>query len=754
MPADGSAAPGLLLRDVTSPRPGRPELPAGTIARTRLLRRLQALADVQVVGVCAPAGYGKTTLLTQFAAEDPRPCAWLSLTPAHDDPVSLLTDVTRALDGTEDVDGDVLDALRGGPAAVIPIALPRLGRALSARAKPFVLVLDDAQHLASARSVDVLRLLIDQLPPGSQLLLGSRAEPAFPTSRLRVDRRLALLTVQDLEMTPAEGTELLRAAGVELGREEAEVVVRQTEGWAAALYLASLALRDDDGTGETLLTGHDRPLTDYFREEVLAQAEPAQVAFLTRTSMLRVLTAPLCDAVLERKDSAAMLQTLADANLFVLPLDAEQGSYRVHQLFAENLAEELHRSEPALEAGLHRRASDWYAVADDTEPAIWHARQSGDLARAADLMWFATPWLVGNGMVATYLRWAAWFEPEQVVANPAVGIGAAWCSVESGHASEAGDWLALAAAAPGDTVLVDGSPLEAQIALVRSALSLDGMAQSLRYAERARGLLPPEQPWRCLAQFFAGCGHHLMGERELAVAELDEAERRSSVVFPSVHVIALAQQAIMATEDERWEKAGGLVERIRRQQRAHGLEDYTSGAHVAAVIALVEAQRGEASLARASARRAATTLATHRQVAPWTAAMARLMLARVHLALGDAVAARTVLAEAQADLHRVPDATLLQEQAQATDAQISAVGIAVPGGPSSLTSAEVRVLQYLPTHMSVREIGDQLFISRHTVKSHCMAIYRKLDTSGRSEAVERARTLGILEFTRAQQQQT
>jgi len=745
-PVESEPAAGAIGSDQgLDPRLSAPAVRPDTIDRPRLLERLREVSDVPVVVVCAPAGYGKTTLLAQWAAQDPRPCAWLSLGPADDDAVTLLTDVAAALDRVETVGSEVFDALRAGSAAVVPLALPRLSRVLGTRATPFVLVLDDAHHVASPAAADTLRLLIDHLPPGSQLVLGSRAEPAFPMARLRVDRRLELIEASALEMTPSEGTALLRAAGIDLDRQESEAVVRQTEGWAAALYLASLALRVHPDGAAPPFSGRERSMADYFREEVLVHASPHQVAFLTRTSLLGRLTAPLCDAVLQRSDSATMLRELADANLFVAPLDRHGEWYRVHPLFADSLGEELRRGEPDAPPLLHRRASDWYAEQGNLELAVWHAVQAGAVERAADLMWLATPSLVSGGLAGTYMRWLEWFDRDQIRDNPVLAVSAAWCELEFGAGDRGRDWLAIAANAPAGMVLVDGCPIEAQVQLARAGLHQDGMRAVGRYGDRARALMPDDHPWRCLASLFTGVTAHLTGDAEAAWRDLGESERRSSAFAPSVHVLALGQMAVLAADEGAWDKATSLIGRARTHQRTYGLEDYASGAHVAAAAALIAAHGGNQPVARASARRTASILATHQRFTPWAACLSRILLARAQLLLGDAAAARTLLPEAERELASVPDAVVLRTALDDLRGQVEAAGIAIPGGASSLTTAEVRVLQYLPTHMSFREVGERLFISRNTVKTHALSVYRKLGVSSRSEAVERAEALGVIE---------
>jgi LuxR family maltose regulon positive regulatory protein len=722
-----------------------PRLRSGAVARPRLLEQLHGLREVPVVLVVAPAGYGKTTLLTQYVAQDPRPCAWLSLEPAHDDPIALLTHVAYALGQVDDVGDDLFAALRAGPSAVVPVALPRLGRLFAGLTEPIVLVLDDAQYVTTQRAGDAIRALIDHLPDGSQLLLGSRSEPSWPHARLRAGGRMAVVDGPALQMTAQEGADLLRAAGVELGPEEASAVVRRTEGWAAALYLASLALREQPDREGVEFDGRDRSLVDYFREEVLISADDEQIAFLTRTAVLSRLTAPLCDAVLGRTDSAAMLERLAEANLFVTPLDRRGEWYRVHALFADSLLAELRRAEPELEQTLHRRAGAWHRTDGQLEQAVWHALQAGDVGAAADLVWLVTPVLQTQGQSGTLVRWLDWFTREQRARHPGLALTGMWVNMPLGQGDRFREWLAVAGSAPPDTVLVDGVPLEAHLAVARSAMCDDGARQMARDAARARAVMPERTVWFGLACYTAGTAQHAMGDLAAARADLEEADRQCSASAPTVQSLVLAQCALVAVDEERWADALLCMDRARARQREAGIEDYATQAIVFAADALVRAHEGDAEEARASARRSTALMALQHHFSVWGNVEARARLARAQLLLGDPVAARAVLPDAERDIARIPDAPRLRETLAAVRRMADDAGVTVPGGPSSLTTAEVRVLQYLPTHLSFREIGEHLFISRNTVKTHALSVYRKLDVSSRSEAVDRARAIGVLE---------
>src|SRR3954469_10152068 len=336
------------------PPPRRP----GTVQRTALLNRLRVVPGPPVVVVNAPPGYGKTTLLADWARRDERAFAWLSVDATDDDPHSLLGSLAAALDHVDACDPSVADAAvaRRFDAHA---KLARISRGLSARNAPIVLVLDDVHRIAGPRSLDVLSKLVTALPAGTQLVpsgraapplppaphlgLWGRAEPPLPLARLRAEGLLTEIGVAELRLAPREVSALLRAAGLELADDDVRGLEESTEGWPAGLYLAALALRSRD-VDTPRVGGADRFLTDYFRLEALADLPAVDVEFLLRASVLEEMSGPVCDAVLERSGSAHALESLERSNLFVIPLDRERRAYRFHRLFREMLEAELARS--------------------------------------------------------------------------------------------------------------------------------------------------------------------------------------------------------------------------------------------------------------------------------------------------------------------------------------------------------------------------------------------------------------------------
>ena len=350
----------------------------GAVRWSPLIRRL-VRADEPVIVVQAPAGYGKTTLLRQWAERDPRPFAWVSLDPGDADPVTLLTYVAAALDRSEPVDGSVFDALRAPGRSIWASAVPRVGAALASRDEPVVIVLDDLHRVDGRASLDVIDLLAAHVPPGSSLVLASRTEPALALARGRAEGRLLEIAADDLRFDEAAAARLLRRAGLELADADVAELTRITEGWPAGVYLAALSIRSGALPADALrVTGADRFLGDYFRDELLSRLSEDEAEFLAATSVLGRMCGPLCDAVCAREGSAMMLESLERSNLFLVPLDHERKWYRYHHLFRDLLRAELARRRPRRIRALNRRASVWCADNGELEEAIRYAREAGD----------------------------------------------------------------------------------------------------------------------------------------------------------------------------------------------------------------------------------------------------------------------------------------------------------------------------------------------------------------------------------------
>jgi LuxR family transcriptional regulator, maltose regulon positive regulatory protein len=411
-----------------------PALRLGTVSRTALVNRLRVEHSAPVVTVVAPAGYGKTTLVAQWAARDERPFAWVSLDERDNEPIVLLRHVAAALHRIEPLEHAVLDALLVPGDSIWTAAVPRLTAALAAVPEPFVFALDGTQVLRPGESADVVAVLVDHVPSGSRLVLSGRVAPPVPIGRLRAAGRLFELGTDELALTGREAQLLLRGAGREPAMAELGELVRRTEGWAAGLYLATLAAQ----TGAPAVGGDDRYFADYFRSEYLSGLTAERLAFLRRASVLKTMSGPLCDGVLDRTGSALELASLRASNLFLVPLDRRGESYRYHHLFHDLLRRELEEQEPELVSVLNRRAADWFEAHGDPESALGHAEASGDTDRAARLLSEAALPAYFHGRAAALERWLDRFDDEKRLERyPGVAVNGACVHALRGRASGA-----------------------------------------------------------------------------------------------------------------------------------------------------------------------------------------------------------------------------------------------------------------------------------------------------------------------------
>lgn len=367
----------------------------GRVTRPRLSERLDRGVRSKLVLVSAPAGFGKTTLLTEWLAGrspngDGGSAAWLSLDPGDNDPAHFWTYVIAGLRSlAPSMGATALDLLQDPQALPVQAVLTTLLNDLGAVDDDVVLVLDDYHVIESREVHEAMAFLLDHLPPQLHLVIASRADPPLPLARLRARGELVEVRAADLRFTAEEAASYLNGAmGLQLTATEVATLEGRTEGWIAALQLAALSMqgRDDAADFITGFAGDDRYVVDYLVEEVV-QRQPQEVQeFLLQTSILSRLTGSLCDAVADASGSRAMLQTLERGNLFLVPLDDQRRWYRYHHLFADVLHARLLDERPDLVPDLHRRASAWYA--DNAEPAeaIRHAMAGGDVQRAADLV--------------------------------------------------------------------------------------------------------------------------------------------------------------------------------------------------------------------------------------------------------------------------------------------------------------------------------------------------------------------------------
>jgi LuxR family maltose regulon positive regulatory protein len=724
-----------------------PALRSGTVSRTALVNRLKA-ADASVVAVTAPAGYGKTTLLAQWTVRDARPFAWVSIDERDKDPVLVLRYLASALDAIAPLDPGVFDALAEPEASVWTSAIPRLGAALSACPTPLVIVLDDAHLLRSRRSLEAVLAVADHLPQASMLVLAGRSTPRLPMAALRAAGRLFELGTGDLALSSREGQLLLYAAGVDLPLGEATELTRRCEGWAAALYLAALAV-EETGAAEAPFGGGDRHIADYIRSEYLTRLRPGDLRFLTRTAVLDRMSGPLCDAVLQGTGSGRTLQRLEGTNLFLVPLDRERHWYRYHQLFRDLLRRELEEREPALAPELHRRAADWFEAEGDLELALEHADAAGDTARAARLLTAIALPLYFAGRLTTIEGWLARFDdPTLLRRYPGVALQGSWVYALRGRPAEAKRWLELAESGTFRGRLPDGSSsLQAWIAVVRAAMCGDGVYQMIVDAESALSLLPRDSQMRPSALVTLGVAYMLLDQAERADGILATAASEAARLGATdTQVVAISERSVIASNRGAVEDAESFALEAQALLAEHHLATYPTSALALASSARVALRHGRWDDARARLSEAEELRPLLRRSGfPWLSVQTRLELARAYLALRDTRSVRALLAEIRETLRERPHVGVLADEVASLEREVTRLPVAGEPAAAGLTAAELRLLPYLATHLSFREIGQQLYVSRNTVKTQAISVYRKLGVSSRSDAIERATDLGLVE---------
>jgi LuxR family maltose regulon positive regulatory protein len=492
-----------------------PRLRRGLVARPRLIERIRRGAESKLTLISAPAGFGKTTLLTEWlasASAGERPAAWLSLDPSDDQPTSFWTYLIAALQTVvPGVGASSLSSLQGQQPPPIETVLATLLNELGAVAHDIVLVLDDYHEVDGPEVQGGMAFLLEHLPPQIHLVITTRADPALPLARLRARGELAEIRAADLRFTPGEAAAYLNEAmGLGLAAGDVAALEGRTEGWIAALQLAALSIqgREDVAGFIAGFAGDDRYIVDYLVEEVL-QRQPEEIRnFLLDTSILDRLTGPLCDAVTGQRGGKATLEALDLGNLFLVPLDDRRRWYRYHQLFADVLRARLLDEQPEQVPDLHRRASEWYERNGDRSEAIRHAMAGEAFDRAADLVELAIPATSRARQEATLRHWLEALPDELIRVRPVLSNAYAGSLLVRGEIEgvetrlrDAERWLDATAEAPAGPegrstamVVVDEAAfrrLPGSIAVHRAgqALIVGDVAGTAAHARRALDLV-------------------------------------------------------------------------------------------------------------------------------------------------------------------------------------------------------------------------------------------------------------------------
>ncbi len=719
---------------VPQPRPG-------SVSRTGLVKAARS-GGYRIVAITAPAGYGKSALLAEWAREENRRVAWVSLDRFDDDPAALLASLAaaycRAGLGSAGLVADV-----AGRGVSWRGAAQRLAAEIRASAVPFVFMLDDLHEVQSHACHDVLGVVISAIPAGSQLAAASRDEqPHLP--RFRVSGDALELGAGDLALDAAAAGQIFEHEQVSVTPELAAEVTERAEGWPAGLYLAALVAKQSHGQARAV-TGDDRYVADYLYHEAFIRQPKTIQRFLRRTAVLEQLSGPLCEAVLGSSAAAVQLRRLEAHSLFLAPLDSQRQWYRYHTLYREFLLGELRRTEPGLIMTLHQRAADWYESHGYPEQALEQLLlMDDDPDRAVRLTAkLARPTYVA-GQLSTVQRWYAAIGDVNIARYPPLAVLRCWEGVLTGDTAKAELWAAVV-----DAVSFDGEPatgaasFDSARALLRAGLCASGPEQMMADAAFSLAQEPAWSPWRDTALWLLAESHLLAGHPDEA-REAFGAASTAAAGMSSWDTIPVceAQVAWLAMDRGEWDEATGRLDIALGTIDAQRLHGYVSSLTAFAGAARLSLHQGDVKEARRQLGRAMRARPAATYLLPYHAARLRLQLATVYLALAEQATVRQLLREIDEIASRRPALGALIDEVQ--DFRDGLASRAAPNGVVLLTPAELRVLPYLPTHLTADKIAERLFLSGHTVKTEIKAVYRKLGVSSRNDAVQRATEIGLL----------
>ena len=642
-----------------------PPVRPSRVPRRRLTDRLHSGADGKLTLIVAPAGFGKTTLLSDFVAG--RPVAWVSLDASDNDLTRFWSYVLAAFDSVQPgLGASALALLQSPQPPPIEAILTSLLNTLSTRSTEVVLLLDD-YHLIDAPPIHhALTFLLDHAPPPLHLVIASRADPPFPVSRLRARGELTELRAVDLRFTPEEaGAFLTEVMHVPLPAEAVAALETRTEGWIAGLQFAALALRDrtDYAAFIAAFTGSNRFVVDYLAEEVLLTLPEPLQRFLLATSILDRLCGPLCDALLgdepaevRHTASHVLLEDLERANLFIVPLDDTRQWYRYHHLFADVLRGRLLNSVPATRvAALHRRASAWFEQQGFVAEAVQHAFAANDGEQAARLVELHGDAVWMHGGLATLLGWLTALPDAEFATRPKLAVSHAFILVAmddltlSERRLDAAEYT-LHAQPESDTLLVG------QAAVCRTAIALlsEGpAATTIEVGRRALQLLPESSTtWRGHTKMLLGVGHYAQaGTIDVGIATLAEAEQDGTRAGDAFTVInAVAHRSIALEIGGRLHES----EQLNRQYLQRAAEPLWQGVPLAGYarfgLGRVLYERNDLHAAREHLTAAYVELEAWSLKRPIIVSC--VLLARVHQALGEPEGAHEWMGRAVAMVHK------------------------------------------------------------------------------------------------------
>ena len=532
--------------------PARPQL----VPRPRLIERLNEglLSGRKLTIISAPAGFGKTTLVSELVAGCERPIAWLSLDEGDSDPARFLTYLITALQTIAPGIGErVLSVLQSPQPPPIESILTTLLNEITTIPDKFIFILDD-YHMLDSKVIDnALTFLLDHLPSQMHLVITTREDPNLPLARLRVRSQLTELRAADLRFTPSEAAEFLnKAMGLSLSIENISALEARTEGWIAGLQLAALSMQGNQDIPGFIqaFTGDHRYIVDYLVEEVLQRQPESIRSFLLQTAILDRLNGPLCDVVTTQTQSKTLLETLQRGNFFLIPLDDKRHWYRYHHLFADVLRMHLMTEQPDQVADLHRRASEWYEKNNFTTDAIHHALAAKNFDRAAELIERALPFMRQSRQESAMLGWFKALPDELFQNHPVLNVNYAGTLLQNGQFDgvelrlrDIEQWLATPEDLRERPIYVEEAEFErlpSAVAMYRAALSLThgDVANSMKHASKVLELAPKDD------DFPRGAASSLLGLASWTNGDLETAYRMFADGMSHLHKVGFISDVI------------------------------------------------------------------------------------------------------------------------------------------------------------------------------------------------------------------
>jgi ATP/maltotriose-dependent transcriptional regulator MalT len=719
------------------------------VGRPRIDRVLDAGLETALTLVAAPAGYGKTTAVRAWSARRRTPTAWVALDADDNEPAALWTYVAAAVDRALPGAGKAALRRLTATGARIKSAIDVLANELSISGRELAIVLDDLQTVTDAECLASIDYALERLASTTHLILITRTDPGLRLARLRAGDALTELRAGDLAFTAAEARELLvERAGVDLDPAHIELLRARTEGWPAALVLAGVWLRrePDPGQAARRFGGDHRFVVDYLSREALGSLDDDARWFVLRACVLGRFTAALCDEVLIRSDSAAMLGQLVRSTLLVTRLE-HGGWYRVHPLFAQFARLQLAEEAPEAERELHRRAVAWLRSHGHVLDAAEHARAAGDFDVLAETLTENQLSLVAGGRARMLLRSLDALPDEEFVGHPALAVGSAVAATILGRAFDRRRFLHLATRARTERPERFTPYVEALAASVRAGAVDGDVGRAVREGRRAVEIaeaeavevLPTALSGTARALYLAGATDDA---RAIALRALDYPDAGRRV---SDQAFTRATLALIAADHRQAEMARVHAEKAKDVVVGAGVSRSWLGANAAAALGGALAAGGR--LADAEHQLGHAERFFREEVASVHHAWLLAVLARVRVGRGRLQEAEATLESARAELAELRDGGQVPVLVEAVARELRAAKRRASHDElaESPSRAELAVLRLLASDRSVRQIGELLFLSLNTVRSHNRSIYRKLGVNTRADAVARADALGLLE---------